>query len=260
MLDGLLYELRMAYVERARAVERERGPLRLGLLALAAAPPRSAPAAPTPPARPPRAPRSRRSGRPTSRPTPPGDAGRGEARALREIRRARIERNVQSLDSVALALVAQGSGQAAGGERDERRAGFRDRRGPRPRPAGRPLGLALALLQQGPARLRRRAVDATLAGVPAFLATRARLASARDLLTLGGAPGLVRRGVGDRRRAPVPPRRPAAATTSRSRWARRTTAPPRSRCFAAAAAAARRDLPGLGLAPAVVAGAALRRT
>ena len=164
VLDGLLYELRMAYVARApgdRSVRAAPGALALVLAAtaLGAAQGRSA-----------------------------GEAGRGSwcaasreladrfesvfaayvkarqagdvdgaRRAFQEIQRLRIERNVLNLEDVALAIVAEGKrgprqGRPGGGDGAIRRAP----------PAWLPhlpdahLGLALAEMKRGLARLPAR--------------------------------------------------------------------------------------------------------
>ncbi len=108
----------------------------------------------------------------------------GEARALREIRRARIERNVESLDSIGLALVAHGYAKLQAGKRDDAEQEFRAAVAIAPGLPDAHAGLSLSLLRKGPLAMGS-SLDASLTGVRAFLATGRGSRSARDLLTLG---------------------------------------------------------------------------
>ena len=155
------------------------GPLALGLLGLAGQP---APAAPPP--------------RPTAAVRPfevmwseyiAADAASdpaGEARAMREIRRARMERNVDSLGSVGLAMVAHAFAKLQADQRDEAEQEFRAAVALAPGLPDAHAGLSLALLRKGPLAIHA-SLDASVAGMRAFLATGRGARNARDLLSLG---------------------------------------------------------------------------
>jgi Flp pilus assembly protein TadD len=108
----------------------------------------------------------------------------GEARAMREIRRARIERNVDSLDSVGLALVGHGYAKLKAGQRDDAEQEFRAAVALAPGLPDAHAGLSLALLRKGPLAIAS-SLDASASGIQAFLATGRGARSASDLLTLG---------------------------------------------------------------------------
>ena len=147
---------------------------------------------------------------------------------MREIRRARMERNVESLGSVGLALVAHAYAKLQAGKRDEAEQEFRAAVALAPGLPDAHAGLSLALLRKGPLAIPS-SLDASVAGVsrvPRDGARRAQRARPRDV-----------RGAA-RRPSPRPGRSRSrcssgtaacCSTTSRSGWARRTTAPPRSR-------------------------------
>ncbi len=153
-------------------------PLALGLLALTAL--QAGPAAPAP-----------------SGPAPAfealwseyvaADAARNadaKARALREIRRARMERNVESLGSVGLAFVAHGASKLQAAEREEAEQVFATAVALAPGVPDAHAGLAKALLQKGPLGVLP-SLDASLSGLSAFLATGRGAKNARNLATLG---------------------------------------------------------------------------
>lgn len=111
-----------------------------------------------------------------------GDAV-GEAQAMREIRRARMERNVDSLGAVGLALVAHGFSKLAAGERDEAEQELRAAVALAPGLPDAHQALASALLRKGPLGVVA-SLDASLKGLTAFLATGRGARRARDLVTL----------------------------------------------------------------------------
>ena len=111
-----------------------------------------------------------------------GDMG-GEARAMREIRRARMERNVESLGSVGLALVAHGFAKLQADQRDEAELEFRAAVALAPGLPDGHAGLSRALLRKGPLAIPA-SLEASLTGVSAFLATGRGARSARDLATI----------------------------------------------------------------------------
>lgn len=157
------------------------GALALGLLAVAAQP-AGAPAAPSP--APPAAVRSfTELWSDYVAAEAKGDAA-GEAAAMREIRRARMQRNVESLGSVGLALVAHAVAKLRAGERDEAEQELRAAVALAPGLPDAHAALSLALLRRGllaiPASL-----SASVDGVAAFLATGRGARGARDLVTLG---------------------------------------------------------------------------
>ena len=203
------------------------GPLALGLLALAG--PQAGSSAPVPPAQPPA----------VARPfeamwseyvaaDAASDQG-GVARAMREIRRARMERNVESLGSVGLALVAHAYGKLQAGKRDEAEQEFRAAVALAPGLPDAHAGLSLALLRKGPLSIAA-SLDASVTGVSAFLATgRGARTRARPRDDRGARRG-IRRGLGDRRSRCSPGTAGCCCTTSRSGWARRTTARRRWAC------------------------------
>ncbi|HVO09983.1 MAG TPA: tetratricopeptide repeat protein [Vicinamibacteria bacterium] len=111
-----------------------------------------------------------------------GDAAAAE-RALREIRRARIERNVTSLDTVGLALVRRGVERLDRGERDSAEDAFRAAVALAPGLPDAHFGLATTLLRKGPLGALPSA-KATVTGVLAFLDTARGEVKARDLLAV----------------------------------------------------------------------------
>ena len=108
----------------------------------------------------------------------------GKARALREIRRARMERNVESLDRVGLALVAHAFAKLQDGKRDDAEQELHAAVALAPGLPDAHAGLSLALLRKGPLAIAS-SLDASVAGVRAFLATGRGSRNARDLLTFG---------------------------------------------------------------------------
>jgi tetratricopeptide (TPR) repeat protein len=106
------------------------------------------------------------------------------AAALRDIRRARMERNVESLGSVGLAFVAHGAAKLAAGQREEAEQVFRTAVALAPGLPDAHAGLAKALLKKGPLGVLP-SIDATLGGLSAFLATGRGTQNARELWTLG---------------------------------------------------------------------------
>ena len=113
-----------------------------------------------------------------------GDARAAEV-ALRQIRRARIERNARSLDTVGLGLVERGVAKLDAGERAEAEETFRMAVALAPGLPDGHAGLSLALLQKGPLGVVP-SVDAALTGLSAFLPTGRGSRSVRDLATVAG--------------------------------------------------------------------------
>lgn len=105
--------------------------------------------------------------------------------ALRQIRRARIERNARSLDTVGLGLVERGVAKLDAGERAEAEEVFRMAVALAPGLPDGHAGLSRALLQKGPLGVVP-SVDAALTGLSAFLPTGRGSRSARNLLTVAG--------------------------------------------------------------------------
>jgi Tfp pilus assembly protein PilF len=106
------------------------------------------------------------------------------AAALRNIRRARMERNVESLGSVGLAFVARGAAKLQAGERDSAEQVFATAVTLAPGLPDTHAGLAKALLKKGPLGVVP-SVNATLDGLAAFLETGHGSRNGRDLATLG---------------------------------------------------------------------------
>jgi Tfp pilus assembly protein PilF len=106
------------------------------------------------------------------------------AAALRDIRRARMERNVESLGSVGLAFVARGAAKLQAGERDEAEQVFATAVALAPGLPDTHAGLARALLKKGPLGVMP-SVNATLDGMAAFRETGQGSRNGRDLATLG---------------------------------------------------------------------------
>jgi Flp pilus assembly protein TadD len=102
--------------------------------------------------------------------------------ALREIRRTRIERNVESLDTVALGLVGRGVARLDAGQREEAEEAFRTAVALAPGLPDGHAGLATALLKRGPLGVIP-SVEAALSGLSAFLSTGRGAARVRDLAT-----------------------------------------------------------------------------
>ncbi len=107
----------------------------------------------------------------------------GVARAMREIRRARMERNVESLGSVGLALVAHAYAKLQADKRDAAEQEFRAAVNLAPGLPDAHAGLSLALLRKGPLSIPS-SLDASVTGVSAFLATERGARSVRDLGTI----------------------------------------------------------------------------
>jgi tetratricopeptide (TPR) repeat protein len=113
-----------------------------------------------------------------------GDAKAAE-RALEEIRHARIERNVRSLDTIGLCLVGRGATLLEAGARADAEDAFRMAVALAPGLPDGHAGLSRALLQKGPLGIAP-SLDAALTGLSAFLATGRGAMSARDLATVAG--------------------------------------------------------------------------
>jgi len=111
-----------------------------------------------------------------------GDA-RAAALALLEIRRARMERNVLSLDTVGLGLVERGVAKLDAGDPEEAAGAFRTAVGLAPGLPDGHAGLAVALLKKGPLEVVP-SIDAAVSGLSAFLPTGRGNRSARDLATV----------------------------------------------------------------------------
>jgi tetratricopeptide (TPR) repeat protein len=106
------------------------------------------------------------------------------AAALRNIRRARMERNVESLGSVGLAFVARGAAKLQAGERDEAEQVFTTAVALAPGLPDTHAGLAQAFWKKGPLGVMP-SLNATLDGFAAFLETGRGSRSWRNLVTLG---------------------------------------------------------------------------
>jgi tetratricopeptide (TPR) repeat protein len=115
-----------------------------------------------------------------------GDA-EGQQAAVREIRRLRIERNIRSLEPLALSRVGQGVERLERGERDRAEEDFRGAAGLDPHLADAHYALALAELRRGPVGFAG-ALRHTLAAVWARLPT---IRGRYDLSVLLAAVGLV---------------------------------------------------------------------
>lgn len=113
-----------------------------------------------------------------------GDAA-AASRALADIRRARIERNVDSHDTIGLGFVRRGAEHLDRRERDEAEAAFRNAVALAPGLPDGHYGLATALLKKGPLGVIP-SVNATVAGTTAFLATARGELNGRQLLTVAG--------------------------------------------------------------------------
>ncbi len=105
--------------------------------------------------------------------------------AMRDLRRARMERNVESLGSVGLALVAHGYAKLQAGNRDEAEDVLRAAVSLAPGLPDAHAALALALLRKGPFEIPA-SLEATTSGLKAFLATGRGSRNFRDLLLIGG--------------------------------------------------------------------------
>ncbi len=118
-------------------------------------------------------------------------AGKPEAvaAALKDIRRARIERNVESLGNVGLAFVAHGAAKLQAGEREHAEQVFRTAVALAPGLPDAHAGLAKALLQKGLLGVAP-SLEATLAGLSTFLDTGRGAQNASELVTLGALFGL----------------------------------------------------------------------
>jgi tetratricopeptide (TPR) repeat protein len=113
-----------------------------------------------------------------------GDAAASE-RAFREIRRLRVERNIDNLDSLGLGLVARGLERLEAGEREPAEEAMRSAVGLAPGLPDGHYGLARALLKKGPLGVLP-SIEVTLAGIAAFLPTGRGGLNARDLATVAG--------------------------------------------------------------------------
>jgi len=111
-----------------------------------------------------------------------GDAERRE-RTRREIRRARIERNIPSLDGVGLGLVERGVARLESGQGEEAEDAFRAAVALAPALPEAHAGLAVALLKKGPLGVVP-SIEATVAGVSSFLLTGRGALRAADLATV----------------------------------------------------------------------------
>ncbi len=107
------------------------------------------------------------------------------SRALAEIRRARIERNVESHDTLGLGFVRRGVERLDQRERDAAEAAFRNAVALAPGLPDGHYGLATALLRNGLLGVIP-SINATFAGIAAFLATSRGEFNARHLLTVAG--------------------------------------------------------------------------
>jgi tetratricopeptide (TPR) repeat protein len=110
------------------------------------------------------------------------DAAGAEA-ALRDLRRARVERNVASLDTIGLALVERGAARLAEGRREEAEEAFRRAVELAPGLPDAHAGLSRALLKKGPLGVVP-SLRAALHGASAFLATGRGGLRSRDLATV----------------------------------------------------------------------------
>jgi tetratricopeptide (TPR) repeat protein len=112
-------------------------------------------------------------------------AGNADAaeRALREIRRTRIERNVESLDTLGLALVERGVARLDAGKRQEAEDAFRAAVALAPGLPDGHAGLAVALLKKGPLGLVP-SIEAAISGVSSFLPSGRGALSSLDLATV----------------------------------------------------------------------------
>lgn len=113
-----------------------------------------------------------------------GDTAAAE-RALKEIGRLRVERNVESLKVVGLALVERGAGQLQAGEPEESLAAFGGAVALAPGLPDGYYGLARARLQQG-VRGLVPSIDATFSGLAAFLPTGRGSLNAANLAGVAG--------------------------------------------------------------------------
>jgi tetratricopeptide (TPR) repeat protein len=111
-----------------------------------------------------------------------GDAA-GAVRALREIRRARMERNVLSLDTVGLGLVERGVAKLDAKEREAAEGAFRTAVDLAPGLPDGHAGLAVALLRKGLLGVVP-SVEASVSGLSAFLPTGRGHSGGRDLATV----------------------------------------------------------------------------
>ena len=157
-------------------------PLALALLLLAGPP--NAPGAPPPPPAAAVAPRFEELWSSFVKADASGDAAAAE-RALREIRRARIERNVRGLDIVGLGLVERGVAKLDAGQRDEAEEAFRTAVALAPGLPDGHAGLSRALLRKGPFGFVS-SFDAARGGLSSFLGTGRGGRRALDLLTVAG--------------------------------------------------------------------------
>ncbi len=111
-----------------------------------------------------------------------GDAAAAE-KALREIRRARIERNVSSLDTVGLSFVERGVAHLAEGRREEAEDAFQTAVDLAPGLPDGYAGLAVARLKKGPLGVVP-SIEASVSGVSAYLASGRGSLAARNLWTV----------------------------------------------------------------------------
>jgi tetratricopeptide (TPR) repeat protein len=111
-----------------------------------------------------------------------GDAAAAE-KALHEIRRARIERNVHSLDVVGLGLVERGVARLDEGRREEAEGAFQSAVVLAPGVPEAYGGLAVARLKKGPLGIMP-SLEATVSGLSAFRASGRGSLAARNLGTV----------------------------------------------------------------------------
>ena len=111
-----------------------------------------------------------------------GDAP-AAVRALRDIRRARMERNVLSLDTVGLGFVERGVAKLDAKDQEAAEGAFRTAVALAPGLPDGHAGLAVALLKKGPLWVVP-SIDAAVSGLSAFLPTGRGHRSSRDLATV----------------------------------------------------------------------------
>ena len=111
-----------------------------------------------------------------------GDAA-GVQRAMRDLRRMRMERNVDGHETLGLGFVQHGLEKLDAGDRDGAEEAFRSAVTVAPGLPDGHFGLARALLRKGPLGVVP-SVSETIAGVSAFLDTGRGQANARDLATV----------------------------------------------------------------------------
>lgn len=108
----------------------------------------------------------------------------GAQRAMRDLRRMRMERNVEGHETLGLGFVQRGVEKLDASDRDGAEEAFRSAVAVAPGLPDGHFGLARALLRKGPLGVVP-SVSETLAGTRAFLGTGRGQANSRDLLTVG---------------------------------------------------------------------------